>query len=174
MRILTREEATHVEKPEGWTPWTWPEPASVAVSDCHRVLGVAGARSAEDHESPLSLALAVNFFETLYEQGYAIVKLDAGEVPPATVALAQAARLLEGVGGLAEITSGELHTELVNILMGVPEIEVGQVWTGITGNRLVVREVKDGRARLSYEDDPGDETWEDVEDIRTAFTLASR
>jgi len=35
---------------------------------------------------------------------------------------------------------------------------------------MVIREVKDGRARLSYEDDPGDETWEDCEDIRTAFT----
>lgn len=67
----------------------------------------------------------------------------------------------------------QAHTELVNVLMGVPEVEVGQVWTGLTGSRLMVQEVKGGRARLSYEDDPGDETWEDVEDIRTAFTLAT-
>lgn len=52
-------------------------------------------------------------------------------------------------------------------------VEAGQVWLGGTGNRLVVREVKDGRARLSYEDDPGDETWEDVEDVESAFTLAT-
>lgn len=173
MRILSKEEATKVERPEGWVPWKWPEPAFVAVSDCHRVLGVAGARSAEDHESPLSLALAVNFFETLYDQGYVIAQLDAGEVAPATVDLAHAARVADGVAGLAEITSGSLHVELANLLMGVPSVEVGQVWTGITGNRLVVREIKDGRARLSYEDDPGDETWEDVEDVRTAFTLAT-
>jgi len=50
-------------------------------------------------------------------------------------------------------------------------VTVGQVWTGLTGNRMVIREVKDGRARLSYEDDPGDETWEDCEDIRSSFTL---
>lgn len=50
-------------------------------------------------------------------------------------------------------------------------VEVGQVWLGGTGNRLVIREVKDGRARLSYEDDPGDETWEDCEDVESAFTL---
>jgi hypothetical protein len=83
MRILSKEEATKVERPEGMAPWTWPEPAFVAVSDCFRVLGVAGARSAEDHESPLSLALAVNFFESLYEQGYAIVKLDEEPVEAA-------------------------------------------------------------------------------------------
>jgi hypothetical protein len=51
-------------------------------------------------------------------------------------------------------------------------VEVGQVWLGVTGDRFVVREVKDGRARLSYEDDPGDETWEDCEDVLSAFTLA--
>jgi hypothetical protein len=122
---------------------------------------------------PLSFALAVNFFESLYEQGYVIAKLDVGEVAPATIDLAQAARLVEGVSGLAEITNGGLHAELVNMLMDVPEVKAGQVWQGITGNRLVVREVTDGRARLSYEDDPGDETWEDVEDIRTAFTPAT-
>jgi hypothetical protein len=173
MRILSKEEATKVERPEGMTPWSWPEPAFVAVSDCFRVLGVLGAKSAEDGESPLSLALAVNFFETLYAAGYAIVKLDTSEVPPATIDLAQAARLIEGVSGLAEITSGSLHTELVNMLMGVPAVEVDQVWTGISGNRLVVREITHGRARLSYEDDPGSEIWEDVEDVRMSFTLAS-
>jgi hypothetical protein len=121
----------------------------------------------------LSLALAVNFFDSLYAGGYVIAKLDAGEVPPASVDLAQLHRLIEGVSGLAECTSGHWHAELSNMLTGVPEIEVGQVWLGSTGNRLVIREVKDGRARLSYEDDPGDEVWEDVEDIRMAFTLAS-
>jgi hypothetical protein len=55
---------------------------------------------------------------------------------------------------------------------GTPAVEVGQVWTGITGNRLVVREVTHGRARLSYESDPGDEAWEDVEDVQRSFTLA--
>jgi hypothetical protein len=67
----------------------------------------------------------------------------------------------------------EIHAELANMLTGVPEVAAGQVWLGGTGNRMVVREVSDGRARLSYEDDPGDETWEDVEDIPLAFTLAS-
>lgn len=52
-------------------------------------------------------------------------------------------------------------------------VEAGQVWLGSTGNRLVIREVKNGRARLSYEDDPGDETWEDVADVESAFTLAA-
>lgn len=117
---------------------------------------------------------AAPIVEALYANGYVIADLEEGEVPPATIDLAQAARLLEGVSGLTEITSGELHTELVNMLMGVPEVAVAQVWQGITGNRMVVREVKDGRARLSYEDDPGDEAWEDVEDIRMAFTPATR
>jgi hypothetical protein len=173
MRILSKEEATKVERPEGMTPWTWPEPAFVAVSDCFKVLGVLGAKSAEDRESPLSLALAVNFFEALYAAGYVIAKLDADEVPPASIDLAQAARLLKGVSGLAECTSGHWHAELANMLTGTPQVEVDQVWLGITGNRLVVREITHGRARLSYEDDPGDETWEDVEDVQRSFTLAS-
>lgn len=77
MWIMDREEATHVEKPEDGKPWTWPDPVMCAVSDCHRVLGVAGARSAENHEEPLSLALAVNFFRSLYAAGYAIVRFDS-------------------------------------------------------------------------------------------------
>lgn len=88
MKILSKEEATHVDRPDtltghGYEPWNWPDPAHVAVSDCHRVLGVVGARSAEDGDSPLSLALAVNFFETLYAHGYAIVKLEEGEMETA-------------------------------------------------------------------------------------------
>lgn len=170
MHILSKEEATKVERPERG-PWTWPYVATVAIGDSIKVLGVTGAKAVNgDH---LPYAFAINFFETLYAEGYVIAKLDTGEVPPATIDLDQVARLLKGVSGLAEITSGELHSELVNMLMGAPAVAVGQVWTGITGNRLVVREVKGGRARLSYKDNPGDETWEDVEDIRTAFTLAS-
>lgn len=109
--------------------------------------------------------------KTLYTEGYVIAKLEE-ETAPASVDLDQARRLLEGVSGLAECTSGELHAELENMLTGVT-VEVGQVWTGITGNRMVIREVKDGRVRLSYEDDPGDETWEDCEDVLAAFTLTN-
>lgn len=81
---------------------------------------------------------------------------------------------VDGVRLYVEAANDGPPIDLVNTLMGVPEVGVGQVWLGISGNRLVVREVKNGRARLSYEDDPGDERWEDVADIRTAFTLASR
>ena len=171
MKILSREEATKVERPAGYAPYVWPEPVNVAISNSGPVSDHVYGRARNG--DPLSFALAVNFFDSLYEQGYVIAKLDTGEVAPATIDLAQAARFTEGVSGLAEITSGELHTELSNMLMGAPAVEVGQVWLGITGNRLVVREVKDGRARLSYEDDPGDEAWADVEDVRMSFTLAT-
>ena len=171
MRILSKEEATKVERPEGLQPYVLPEPVNVAISACGPVSDHVYGRARNG--DPLSFALAVNFFETLYAHGYVIAKLDTDEVAPATIDLTQAARLIEGVSGLAEITSGSLHVELTNLLTGAPAVEVDQVWTGITGNRLVVREVKDGRARLSYEDDPGDETWEDVEDVRMSFTLAT-
>lgn len=155
MRILSKDEATTVE----WLYIPWRS---------YKILGTELASNGD--ETPLAIAAAVRVVEAMYSEGYAVVKLDGREVPPDSIDLDQVARLIVGVSGLAEITSGELHNELVNMLEGPPKVKIGQVWLGATGNRMVIREVKDGRARLSYEDDPGDETWEDCEDIRTAFT----
>jgi len=75
MRILSREEATTVERPTGgYRPWKWPEPVNVAVSNCGLVSDHVFAKARNG--DPLDFALAVNYFETLYDQGYAIVKLD--------------------------------------------------------------------------------------------------
>lgn len=48
-------------------------------------------------------------------------------------------------------------------------IELGDRFVGSTGNVMVVREVRDGRLYLSYEDDPDDGGWEDVDDVVGVF-----
>lgn len=74
MRILSRDEATKVERPEGMEPYVWPEPANVAISRSGPVSDHVYGRARNG--DPLAFALAVNFFETLYDRGYVIAKVD--------------------------------------------------------------------------------------------------
>jgi hypothetical protein len=73
MRILSKEEATKVTRSER-DPWVWPDAVCAAASNSFSVLPVVGARTPDG--DPLALGVTVRILETLYEHGYAIVKMD--------------------------------------------------------------------------------------------------
>lgn len=73
MRILTREEATHFERSRGPGPWIWPEVVYIAISNTYDLIGVSGPRALNG--DPLEFALAVRYLETLYDNGYVLVKM---------------------------------------------------------------------------------------------------
>lgn len=75
MRVLSQAEATTVERPENDT-WRWPVVASEMTSNAYAVECRPGASA--NNGDPLQLAYAVNFLESLYRRGYAVVKLEEG------------------------------------------------------------------------------------------------
>lgn len=83
MKILSREEATHVERPNSPHPWQWPAAVSVCVSNSWGVLPYIGARTPDG--DPLAEGVAVRYLETLYEHGYVLAKLDDSDKPEAVV-----------------------------------------------------------------------------------------
>lgn len=56
---------------------------------------------------------------------------------------------------------------------GVPQVRVGQVWAGITGNRMVVLEVKGSQCKLVYRPNPHKEEpiWEACHDVARNLDL---
>ena len=86
-RLISKAEATTVIRPENG-PWKWPEVASAMISDSMKVQGAdqtiwASAANGD----PLTYAYAVNFLDSLYRCGYAIVdtrKPDEGKEPQKT------------------------------------------------------------------------------------------
>lgn len=73
VKIFSREEATTVRRPPEL--WEWPDIANVMVSDSYKVDKQLHLHTANG--DPLQLAYAVNFLETLYARGYAVVQLEA-------------------------------------------------------------------------------------------------
>jgi hypothetical protein len=74
LRILSREEATTVVRPDRG-PWTWPELVYVAIGNCYSLIGNMNVRALNG--GPLEMELAANFITSLYDAGYVIAK--AGE-----------------------------------------------------------------------------------------------
>ena len=74
MQVLTKEQATTVDRPAFPEPWHWPEVVHVGLSNTFSLLGMALLKTPEG--APLEHALLVRAFETLYEAGYVIAKTD--------------------------------------------------------------------------------------------------
>jgi hypothetical protein len=72
MHVLSAEEATTVRRPAD-AAWAWPEVVGVMISDSLKVTGRLGLHAANG--DPLAHAYALNFIETLYRNGYAVVRL---------------------------------------------------------------------------------------------------
>jgi hypothetical protein len=71
LQVLTREEATAVERPPFPAPYRWPEPVLVAVSNTAEILPV----STPPNGDPLEYALARLMIETLYDNGWVLAKV---------------------------------------------------------------------------------------------------
>jgi hypothetical protein len=71
-RVLTREEATTVERPPFPAPYRWPEPVLVAVSNVATILPEPQSLPNGD---PLEYALARLMIETLYDNGWVLAKV---------------------------------------------------------------------------------------------------
>jgi hypothetical protein len=72
LQVLTREEATTVERPPFPAPYGWPEPVLVAVSNVATIL--PEPRSLPNGD-PLEYALARLMIETLYDNGWVVAKV---------------------------------------------------------------------------------------------------
>jgi hypothetical protein len=70
--MISAEDATRVVRPE-FGAWTWPRVVEVMISDSFKVEGLLGQHAANG--DPLAHAYALNFLETLYSNGYALVRL---------------------------------------------------------------------------------------------------
>lgn len=73
-RVIPEKEATKVVRSPR-DPWEWPAVAYTMISDSFKVLGTNGLGANALNGDPLQLAYAVNFLESLYANGYAVVKL---------------------------------------------------------------------------------------------------
>jgi hypothetical protein len=79
VKLVTREEATTVVRVLG-KPTRWPEVVGIMTGDCFKVSpGLVLSGVTADNGWPLEEAFAVNFLETLYGAGYAVVKLEDGQ-----------------------------------------------------------------------------------------------
>lgn len=74
MQVLTKEQATTVERPAFPEPWHWPEVVQVGLSNTFDVIGMTLLKTPDG--APLEYALLVRAFETLYEAGYVVAKTD--------------------------------------------------------------------------------------------------
>jgi hypothetical protein len=72
LQVLTRREATTVERPPFPAPYGWPEPVLVAVSNTAEILPVFQSLPNGD---PLEYALARLMIETLYDNGWVLAKV---------------------------------------------------------------------------------------------------
>lgn len=48
-------------------------------------------------------------------------------------------------------------------------VTLGSRWRGFSGNIMEVYEIDGDRVKLAYVDDPGDFTWETIDDVVDAF-----
>lgn len=67
--VISREEATSVQRGPG--SWRWPRLVEVIISDSWDTFPVHTARAANG--GPLDMEFALNFLESLYRAGYAVV-----------------------------------------------------------------------------------------------------
>lgn len=72
MKVLTREEATTLKRGPG--PWSWPELVHIMVSNTYDVSPGLGRRA--PNGDPFEEAMALRMLETLYDAGFAVVKLE--------------------------------------------------------------------------------------------------
>jgi len=128
MQVLSREEATKVERPAFPEPWKWPDAASVALSNSYEIIGPSYRKA--PNGDPLELALVVRVFETLYEAGYVLARIDLeaafvegyrrgtiGNAIPREFEFAPEEREAFGAGawfGQAELEDGTLAAILLN------------------------------------------------------------
>ena len=68
--LISREEATSLQRGPG--PWRWPQLVEVMVSDSWHTFPVHTARASNG--GPLDMEFALNFLESLYRAGYAVVR----------------------------------------------------------------------------------------------------
>jgi len=72
MSVIPAQEATTVKRPKDAT-WEWPPHIYAMVSDSVRFFGVGNTWK---NGGPMAMEVALNFTESLYRSGYAIVRLN--------------------------------------------------------------------------------------------------
>ena len=68
---LSRDEALTVKRPEGPEPYVWPDPVLCMVSDTYKF----GLARQSYNGDPLAFAVALEMLRSLYDNGYALVKV---------------------------------------------------------------------------------------------------
>lgn len=97
MKVISREEATTVRRGPG--PWDWPELVYVMVSNTYDLSPILGRRA--PNGDPFEEAMAARMLETLYDAGYAVVKLEHA-VFDAAVASERLENITDAADGVIE------------------------------------------------------------------------